>query len=81
MQVNIEGLEGHIEEAVRRVLAERVEGDPWLDTKRSAAYLGISEGTLRNLVSSGKLKRHGTKGTKLRWRRSELDVFAKERRP
>jgi hypothetical protein len=53
MQVNIEGLEDHIEEVVRRVLAEGVEDDPWLDAKRSAAYLGISDGTIRNLVHSG----------------------------
>jgi excisionase family DNA binding protein len=49
--------------------------DDWLDSKAAAEYLGISVGTVHNLVSEGKLPRHGPKGSRQRFRRSELDTY------
>jgi excisionase family DNA binding protein len=80
VQVKIEGLDEHIEGVVRRVLAEGGADDPWMNSAQAAAYLDMSPGTFRNHVSAGRLKRHGVPGTRLRFRRSELDRFAEGRR-
>jgi excisionase family DNA binding protein len=54
--------------------------DPWYTSDEASTYLGISRGTVRNLVCSGALPRHGVPGTRLRFRRSELDAYAEGRR-
>ena len=54
--------------------------DPWYTSGEAATYLGIAPGTVRNLVCTGALPRHGTADTKLRFRRSELDAYAAGRR-
>jgi excisionase family DNA binding protein len=74
-------LEAFIEKIVdARMAIYAQDEDPWLTSKEAAAYLGISEGTIRNLVSSKVLPRHGAPGTRLRFRRSELDAYATGRR-
>jgi excisionase family DNA binding protein len=72
-------------DAIARRAAELVREqlerpDDWLDVDQAAAYLGRSAGTLRNLVSEGRLPRHGPKGHRLRFRRSELDDYQGGRR-
>jgi excisionase family DNA binding protein len=49
--------------------------DDWLGVEGAADYLGVSVGQIRNLVSEGRLPRHGPKGHRLRFRRSELDAY------
>ncbi len=56
------------------------EEDAWYTTAEAARYLGIALGTVRNLACAGVLPRHGPPGTRLRFRRSELDRYAEERR-
>jgi excisionase family DNA binding protein len=51
--------------------------DDWLDAPAAGDYLGCSVGQVRNLVSEGRLPRHGPKGHRLRFRRSELDAYVK----
>jgi excisionase family DNA binding protein len=46
----------------------------WLTTKEAARYLKITEGTLRNLVSSGQVKYH-KRGRHNRYRIEDLDVL------
>jgi excisionase family DNA binding protein len=58
------------------LVLERLEQvDDWLDAPAAAGYLGCSVGQIRNLVSEGRLPRHGPKGHRLRFRRSELDAY------
>jgi len=77
VQLHIDGLE----DTLRRILREELarDRDGWLGAKAAAEYLGVSRATLHNLVSSGRLHRHGSKGTTLRFRRSELDDYAEGR--
>lgn len=75
MQVKIEGLEDEVRRIIADVLTE-AEGDPWLDSGEAAQYLSTTPGQIRNLVSAGKLPRHGAPGTKLLFRRSELAAYA-----
>jgi excisionase family DNA binding protein len=78
VQISIDGLE----ETLRRIMREELarDRDGWLGAKDSAEYLGRSVGTIHNAVSRGDLPRHGSKGTALRFRRSDLDAFAEARR-
>jgi excisionase family DNA binding protein len=78
VELHIDGLE----ETLRRIMREELarDRDGWLGAKDAAEYLGVSRPTLHNLVSSGRLTRHGSKGTALRFRRSELDDYAEARR-
>lgn len=80
MEVQIAGLQDEVRRLVTDYLAEREASDPWLTSGEAATYLGIAPGTVRNLVCTGALPRHGTAGTKLRFRRSELDAYAAGRR-
>lgn len=78
MQVTIEGLEDEVQRLVSKALGG---DDPWYDTKGAAEYLSVSEGTIRNLVSAGRLRAHRNKpGGRLRFRRSALDQYAEGRR-
>jgi excisionase family DNA binding protein len=69
-------------EAVEQVLAEAgtPANDGWLGSTEAAAYLGVSRDRIFNLVSQGKLPRHGAKGHKLLFRRADLDAYAEARR-
>jgi excisionase family DNA binding protein len=79
MQVKIEVPEDEIRRIVLDVLAQRGDSaDEWYTTDGAAVYLGTTPGNIRNLVHAGKLPRHGAPGTKLRFRRSELDRYAAE---
>ena len=78
MQVKIEGLEDEVRRVVAEVLAEREGGDPWYTAEDAAAYLGTTVGVIRNLRAAGKLSSPSARGTKLRFRRSELDRYAAE---
>jgi len=80
MEVQIAGLRDEVRRLVNMCLAEREASDPWLTSGEAATYLGIAPGTVRNLVCTGALPRHGPVGTKLRFRRSELDAYAAGRR-
>ena len=45
--------------------------EEWLDTKQAAAFLGITEGSLRNMVCRRKLSYHKL-GSRNRYAKSEL---------
>ena len=78
MNVELHGLEERIREIVREevaaVLALEAPAE-WLSSAEAAAFLGLSIGQVRNLVSEGRLPRHGPRGHRLRFRRSELDAY------
>lgn len=82
MEVRIEGLEV----LLRRIIREELDGagsasrDGWLNSQEAADHLGVSRGQLHNLVSAGRLPRHGEKGQRLRFRRADLDTYVEERR-
>jgi excisionase family DNA binding protein len=67
-----------VRRVVREELARAREG--WLNAQEAADYLGVSRASLHNLVSAGRLPRHGERGTALRFRPSDLDVYAEARR-
>jgi excisionase family DNA binding protein len=77
VQIHIDGLE----DLLRRVVREEItrDRDGWLDAAAAAEYLSVTRATLHNAVSAGRLPRHGSKGTALRFRRSELDDYAEGR--
>jgi excisionase family DNA binding protein len=77
MEIHIDGFEETVRRVVREELARAREG--WLNGQEAAEYLGISRASLHNLVSSGRLARHGEKGTALRFRPSDLDAYAAAR--
>jgi hypothetical protein len=83
MQVNIEGLEGFIEQRVREVVAEALgskpDDDPWFDSNAAAAHAGVSVQRIHDAVCSGELARHGEKGTRLYFRRSDIDTWREGR--
>lgn len=78
MQLHLEGFE----ELLRRVVREELAAyrETWLRSQEAAEYLGVSRGHLHNLVSEGRLPRHGEKGTGLRFRRADLDAYAESAR-
>lgn len=67
-----------IDERIALALAELrlPEPETLLDSKLAAEFLSISLARLHNLVSEGRLPRHGERGHKLLFRRSELEAFA-----
>jgi excisionase family DNA binding protein len=81
MQVRVEGLEDHIERIVTEKVAAALSGhaaaDPWVTAPEAADYLGIAVSTLHDLVCDGRLPRHGAKGHRLRFRREDLDAYAR----
>jgi excisionase family DNA binding protein len=83
VSITLNGLEAVIERLVEQklaaVLADR-EPDEWLDSAQAAEYLRVSTARIHDLVCERKLPRHGPKGSKLRFRRSELDAYADGRR-
>jgi excisionase family DNA binding protein len=78
VEVRIDGLEDLLRRVVREELA--ADRDGWLPARAAAEYLGISVPQLHNLVSAGRLPRHGAPGTRLRFRRADLDAYAEARR-
>ena len=78
IEVKIEGLEDEVRRIVADVLAEHDGGDPWYTAEGAAAYLGTTVGVVRNLRHADKLFSPSAPGTKLRFRRSELDRYAVE---
>jgi len=75
-------LSGGLAEALRALVAEGVRdglagrGEPWLDTKAAAEYLGLrSEKALRDLVHKGRVPFRKTPGGRLVFRASELDAW------
>ena len=78
MEIRIDGFEDLLRRVVREELAVSREG--WLSSREAAEYLGISRGTLHNLVSSGRLPRHGERGRRLHFRRADLDAYIEARR-
>jgi excisionase family DNA binding protein len=69
-------IERIVDERIRAALADR-EPDPWLTSDEAAQYLGVARSTLHDLVCDGKLPRHGVKGHRLRFRREDLDSYAR----
>ena len=69
------------EEALRQIVREELESHAghWLNSQQAAAYLGTSIAQVHNLVSAGRLPRHGEKGSGLRFRRSDLDAYLETR--
>jgi excisionase family DNA binding protein len=78
VEIQISGFEDTVRRVVREELARAREG--WLNAQEAADYLGVSRASLHNLVSAGRLPRHGERGTALRFRPSDLDVYAEARR-
>jgi excisionase family DNA binding protein len=83
--LKLEGLEaliaGIVDERLSTALAEH-ESDRWLTAPEAAQYLGIAVSTLHDLVSGGRLPRHGPKGSRLRFKQDDLDAYARRwRRP
>jgi len=70
---DIDALEALIRRCVREELAAVADG--WLTSEQAAQYLGTSASHIRNLVSDGKLPRHGEPGTGIRLRRGDLDAY------
>jgi excisionase family DNA binding protein len=79
VELRIDGLEELLRQVIREELAA-ARSDGWLRTPAAAEYLGISVPQLHNLVSSGRLPRHGKPGSRLRFRRADLDAYAEARR-
>jgi excisionase family DNA binding protein len=82
MRVSIEGLHEYVEQVVAAAVEQalgRALDDPWFDSKQAAEYLGVKVGTIHDLVSAGRLPRHGERKAKLRFRRSELDAHMEGR--
>ena len=77
MELRIDGFEDLLRRIVREELAR--DRDGWLTAKEAAEYLGVSPASIHNLVSAGRLPRHGDRGTALRFRRGELDAYAEAR--
>jgi excisionase family DNA binding protein len=78
----IEGLDAYIEQVISEKVAAalaQAEPDPWLDSKQAAAHLGVTVRRIHDLVHEGQLPRHGDKGFRLRFRRSELDAYVESR--
>jgi excisionase family DNA binding protein len=78
MNVQIDGLEAEVERLVNRALDRRTT--EWFTTETAAQYTGLAPGTLRNLASSGRLPRYGDAGTRLRFKREDLDRYMEGRR-
>lgn len=80
--IKIGGLEDHIRSVVKEEVARALDAradDPWLTSDEAAAYLGVKVGTIHDLVSAGRLPRHGGRKEKIRLRRSEADAYAEGR--
>jgi excisionase family DNA binding protein len=81
MEVKIDGLESVIE----RIVDERLSAlatkadDPWLTSEQAAKYLNLARSTIHDLVSEGKLPRHGGRKTRIMLRRSDLDAYVAAR--
>jgi excisionase family DNA binding protein len=78
MEVQIEGLEIEVERLVNRALDKRTT--EWFNTAGASEHTGLAPGTLRNLASSGRLPRYGAAGTRLRFKREDLDRYMEGRR-
>lgn len=83
---DLDALDAYIDARVEEAVANRLgavtpEADPWLGSKAAAEYMGISLSRVHDLVWSGKLTRHGEKGDRLAFRRSELDASMERRIP
>ena len=72
------------DERLRQLVREEIEAlglaGQWLTPAQASEYTGLAEGTLRNAVSDGRIKRHGEPGHALRFRRADLDLFLEGRR-
>jgi excisionase family DNA binding protein len=73
--LSLDGLEDLIERIVDAKLAALTHRDEWYTVEQAADYLGVSVGQVHNLVSARRLPRHGARGERLRFRRSELDAY------
>jgi excisionase family DNA binding protein len=82
VSITLTGLEAVIERVVEEkldaALAKR-EPERWLTADEAAEHLGIARSTLHDLVCDGRLPRHGPKGSRLRFRREDLDAYAQRR--
>jgi excisionase family DNA binding protein len=81
VEIHIEGFEALLRRVVQEELAAHYGGaGGWLDARQAAAYLSVSVSVVHNLVSTGSLPRHGKPGTRLRFRRADLDEYVEARR-
>jgi len=79
MDLRIDGFEDLLRRVVREELAA-VQHEHWLTSTEAANYIGTSTAHVHNLVSSGRLPRHGAKGHGLRFTRADLDGYLEARR-
>ncbi len=79
MHLNIEGLDEYVEQVVEAKVAaaldSRADVDGWFTADEAADYLKVARSTIHDLVSAGRLPRHGEKGFRLRFRRADLDAY------
>jgi excisionase family DNA binding protein len=81
--VRLDGLDDLVERKVAEALASRdgqVAEDPWYSSSAAAKYMDVSLQRVHDLVSAGLLPRHGERGERLAFRRSELDRYMEQRR-
>ncbi len=80
--VTLTGLEALVERVVEEKLAAALtmqEPEGWFTSAEAAAYLGVALSTIHDLACDGELPRHGPKGSRLRFRRADLDAYARRR--
>jgi excisionase family DNA binding protein len=62
-----------LQEELDRLPAGEPEPSPWLGVRAAAAYLGVSEGSIRQMIRRGTIPSHKVEGRRL-LRRDELDA-------
>jgi excisionase family DNA binding protein len=70
--IDVVALRALVEDAVRRVLAERPPASEYLSVVEAARVASVAPATIRSWVREGKLRRHGTPRV-LRVRRNDLE--------
>jgi excisionase family DNA binding protein len=81
INISLDGLEETVRALVQAELA-RLESEAeerWYDAPEAAEYLRVTLQRIHDLVSHGRLPRHGEKGYALRFRRGDLDRYIEER--
>jgi excisionase family DNA binding protein len=81
ISLRLDGLQETVRALVREEIA-RLEVDAaerWHTASEAAEYLRVSVQRIHDLVSQGRLPRHGEKGCALRFRRRDLDRYIEER--
>ena len=81
INITLDGLEETVRALVHTELArlESQAEERWYTAPEAAEYLRVNVQRIHDLVSQGRLPRHGEKGYALRFRRRDLDQYIEER--